>query len=66
MYVVRRSGSESWQENYKSLEDRNSCECYVSKKIKETNFVFSKWSFLFSFSVLFQCLLFFIPTFDYH
>ena len=49
MYVVRRSGSESWQENYKTLEDRKICECYVSKKIQETNFVFSKWGFLISF-----------------
>ena len=42
MYVVRRSGSEGWQENYKTLEDRKSCGCYVSKNIQETNFVFSK------------------------
>ena len=49
MYVVRCSGSESWQENYKTLEDRKICECYVSKKIQETNFVFSKWGFFLSF-----------------
>ena len=49
MYVVRCSGPESWQENYKSLEDRKICECYVSKKIQETNFAFSKWSFFLSF-----------------
>ena len=41
MYVVRSSGSESSQENYKTLEDRKCCESYVSKKIQETIFVFS-------------------------
>ena len=42
MYVVRRSGSVGWQENYKTLEDRKNCECYVPKRIQETNFVFLK------------------------
>ena len=42
MYVVRRSGSDGWQENYKTLEDCKICEGYVSKKIQETNFVSSK------------------------
>ena len=42
MYPVRRSGCERRQENYKTMEDRKSCECYVSKKIQETNFVFSR------------------------
>ena len=36
--IVDRSGCESWQENYKTLQDRKSCECYLSKKIQETNF----------------------------
>ena len=49
MYVVRRWGSESWQENYITLENRKICECYVSNKIQEINFVFSKWSFFLSF-----------------
>ena len=49
MYVTRRSGSESWQENYETLEDRKRYECYVSKKIQGTNFVFSKLIFSFLF-----------------
>ena len=65
MYVVCRSRSESWPENYKTLQDRKNCECYVSKKIQETNFKMKFFPF-FVFSVFFQCLLFFIRTFDYH
>ena len=63
MYLVRRSGCERRQENYKTMEDRKSCECYVSKKTQETNFKM-KFFPLFCFSVFFQCLLFFIRTFD--
>ena len=65
MYLVRRSGSERRQENYKTLEDRKSCECYVCKKIQETSFKM-KFFPLFFFSVFFQGLLFFIRTFNYH
>ena len=52
MYVARRSGSESWQENYETLEDRKRYECYVSKKNQGTNFVFSKLIFFLSFLAL--------------
>ena len=55
MYLVCRSEFESWKENYKTLEDRKSCECYVSKTIQETN-----WNFSFLF-----LSVFFIHTFDY-
>ena len=50
MYPVRRSGCERRQENYKTMEDRKSCECYVSKKIQETNF---KMKFFLSFVSLY-------------
>ena len=53
-YIVRCSGSEGWQGNYnKILEGRLNCECYVSKKIKETNVVFSNWNLLLVFFSLF-------------
>ena len=55
MYLVRRSKFESWKENYKTLEDRKSCECYVSKTIQETN-----WNFFFPFSLcIFSVLIIF-------
>ena len=53
MYVVRCLGSHGCQENYKTLEDRKNCECYVSRKIQEINFVLSKWSLFLSFSSLY-------------
>ena len=38
--------SEDWQGNYnKFLESHKNCECYGSKKIQETNIVFSNWYF---------------------
>ena len=40
MYVVRRSGSEGWQENYKTLEGRKNCECYVKPILCFQNEVF--------------------------
>ena len=33
MYAMRGSGSEGWQENYKTLEDRKNYEFDVPKKI---------------------------------
>ena len=58
MYIVRRSGSESWQENYKTLEDRKSCECYVSRKFKKPilklSFFLSFFSLFFSVFIIFH------------
>ena len=53
MYVVRRLGSQGWQENYQTLEDRKNCQCYISIKIQKSNFVFSKWRFFLSFLSLY-------------
>ena len=52
---------EGWQGNYnKNLEGRKNCECYGSKKIQETNIVFSNWSFFLSFfSLCFFCVHYF-------
>ena len=56
-YVVRCSGSEGWQGSHnKILEGGQNYECYVSKKVKETNVVFSYWNFsLVFFSVFPLC-----------
>ena len=63
---VRRASFRVWelQENYKTLEDRKNCECYVSKEIQETNFKMKVFPSF--FSLFFFCLLFSIRTFDYH
>ena len=56
--IVDRSGCESWQENYKTLQDRKSCECYLSKKIQETNFKMKFFPF-FVFSICFFSVYYF-------
>ena len=75
MYVVRRSGPESWQENYKSLEDRKICECYVSKKIQEfsrfrensiSRFQNEVFSFLFFLCVFSVFIIFHSHFWHYH
>ena len=50
MYVVRRSGSEGWQENYKALEDRKNCaNVMLLRKFKKPISCFQNEFFSFLF-----------------
>ena len=67
MYVVRHLGSQGWQENDKTLKIASIVNVMFLRKFKNPISCFQNEGFLFFFiSVFFQCLLFFIRTFDYH
>ena len=53
MYFERRSGSEGWQENYKTLEDRKNCVCYKKPILR-----FQNEFFPFFFSSVFSSVFF--------
>ena len=60
MYVVHCSGLTVDKEIItKTLEGLKNFECYVSKKIQETNIRFSSWSFFLAFFLCFFCIHYF-------
>ena len=59
-YVVRGSDLTVDKIMTKNLKGCKNCECYVSKKIQETNIGFSNWSFfVVFFSLCFFCVHYF-------